>query len=345
MQAPEIPPAHTLTTRAAWPALLLLLSGCGLVRLATGQLDLINHQVPLAKAIATETDPERRALLAEVPQILAFAQDVVGLHVGQSYRGYYATEQKGLTYVVTACAQTEFEPYTWWFPIVGEVEYRSYWDEFDALAASAQLESQGYDTWISPSRAYSSLGILRDPICTTMLRDGLPALVEVLVHELSHARMYVPGETDWNEALASFVGERGAERYFAVPRFAGSRVLSEMRERAARKTAFDAAVERAYEKLDALYRGSKPRNLKLRERQRVFEALTAELITLFPSDDPGKWRMNNARLVHFHRYTANNGTLARLWAQSNQQFRRFWELAEEYAARSFGAGAAGPWDH
>jgi len=307
------------------------LPACGLGQLAAGQLELINEQVPLARALSREPDPERRALLAEVPAILAFAEDVVGLHAGHSYSGYYETEQKGLTYVVTACAQTEFEPYTWWFPIAGEVEYRSYWDEADARSQAARLEAEGYDTWVSPSRAYSSLGILRDPISTTMLRDGLPSFVDVLIHELSHARLYIPGHTDWNEALASFVGERGAERYFEARRFADTDLREQVRERARRKLAFDHAVSAAYGELERLYKTPQARSYKLRSRERVFGQLGAELGALFPSDDPEQWRMNNARLVHFHRYTANSADLARLWASSSHNFRRFWQLAERYA--------------
>ena len=106
---------------------LCLLSGssCGLLPLAVGQLSLINDQLPLEAAIAREQDPERRRLLAEVPAILSFAHDVVGLQPGTSYQGYFATERSGLTYVVTACERTRFEPFSWWFPIVGTVEYRS----------------------------------------------------------------------------------------------------------------------------------------------------------------------------------------------------------------------------
>ena len=318
-----------------WAATILGLAlscgACSLGALAGGQLAMINDQVPLERAIENERDPERRALLREVPAIRRFAEQCVGLFAGKSYTGYYATERKGLTFVVTASEQLRLEPYAWWFPIAGNVEYRSYWDEADAEAQAAELEAKGYDTWISPSRAYSTLGIFRDPVITTMLRDGLPALVELLVHELSHAKLYVPGHTDWNEALASFAGERGAERYFEAPWFRATPYPAEVRARAARRREFDALVEQTGTQLETLYASTKSRTEKLRERVHLFERLSAALREMYPRDDPGAWRMNNARIVHFRRYSANNALLDDLWRKSGQDFRRFWLLAEAYA--------------
>ncbi|HET8933753.1 MAG TPA: aminopeptidase [Polyangiales bacterium] len=308
-----------------------LCSGCSLLSLAQGQLSLINDQLPLPAAIARERDPERQRLLAEVPAILAFAEDVIGLHPGQSYQGYFATERSGLTYVVTACERTRFEPYSWWFPIVGTVEYRSYWDEAEAQAAAAQLEEQGFDTWISPSRAYSSLGILRDPVATTMLKDGLPGLVEVLIHELTHARLFVPGQTAWNEALASFVGELGAEQYFSVKRFAGSSLQQRSQTRAQRRAVFESLTQAAYAELERLYASDLPEARKLQLRAARFEALTAELRKLYPDEPQRDLRVNNARLVHFQRYSATGPDIAELWAKSGGSFRRFWLLAEARA--------------
>lgn len=308
-----------------------MLSGCGLLPLAAGQLSLINDQLPLQAAIAREPNPERRGLLAEVPAILAFAEDVVGLRAGKSYQGYYATERSGLTYVLTACERTRFVPYSWWFPIVGTVEYRSYWDEADALAAAAALEAEGYDTWISPSRAYSSLGMLRDPVATTMLRDGLPGLVEVLIHELVHARLFVPGQTAWNETLASFVGELGAELYFAKQRFVGSSYQRQAKLRAQRRKQFDGLVQVAYAELEALYNSALPEERKLTLRQARFDALTAALRQLYPDQPQRDLRVNNARLVHFHRYSSTGPVIAQLWANSGGSFRRFWLLADAQA--------------
>lgn len=302
-----------------------------MLALGAGQLSLINDQQPLPAAIAREPDPERRRLLQEVPEIVAFAEEVVGLHAGRSYSGYFETEREGLTFVVTACRRTRFEPYTWWFPIVGTVEYRSYWDEADARAEADALEAQGYDTWISPSRAYSSLGILRDPITTTMLRDGLTGLTEVVIHELSHARLFIPGHTEWNEALASFVGERGAERYFEQERWKHTPLRQQMQARAERRQQLDRAVSQTYEALEQLYSQELPDPEVLRQRQAAFEALSASMQAILPPDRPRDLRLNNARLLHLHRYGASNEDLAKLWQASKENFRTFWPLAEHYA--------------
>jgi len=311
--------------------MLAAVSGCSLLELGLGQLSLINDQRQLPAAIAREPDPERRRLLQEVPAIVAFAEDVVGLSAGRSYSGYFETEREGLTFVVTACLRTRFEPYTWWFPIVGRVEYRSYWDEADARAAAEALQARGYDTWISPSRAYSSLGILRDPVTTTMLRDGLPGLTEVVIHELSHARLFVPGQTEWNEALASFVGERGAERYFEQQRFARSPLRQQMRARAERRRLLDLAISQTYGELERLYASGAPEPSVLRLRTAAFEQLSARLAELLPAERARDLHMNNARLVHLHRYGASNASLAQLWRESGGTFRRFWARAERYA--------------
>ena len=323
------PPSRPLR---AWLALLYLsaISGCTLLDLAGGQLALINDQQPLAAAVARESDPERRRLLQEVPEIVSFAEDVVGLSAGRIYSGYFETEREGLTFVVTACRRTLFEPYTWWFPIVGKVEYRSYWDEADARAAAQALEDAGYDTWISPSRAYSSLGMLRDPITTTMLRDGILGVTEVVIHELSHVKLFVPGHTEWNEALASFVGERGAERYFEQSRFAHSSLRQDMRARAERRVLFDRAVTETYDALQRLYESDVPDARKLALRQDAFDALSARMTALLPPARTRRLGMNNARLVHLHRYGASNELLSELWKESGGNFRRFWTLAERY---------------
>jgi predicted aminopeptidase len=153
----------------------------------------------------------------------------------------------------------------------------------------------------------------------------------VLIHELSHARLFVPGQTAWNEALASFVGEAGAERYFSEKRWAGSSLQLRSQQRAVRRREFERLTQAAYAELDHLYASDLPPDRKLQLRQERFAALTAELQKLYPDEPQRDLRVNNARLVHFQRYSATGPEIAELWAKSGGSFRRFWLLAEARA--------------
>jgi predicted aminopeptidase len=308
------------------------LAACNLTDLARGQLAIVNEQAPLSRAIERERDPERKRMLQEVPAILAYAEDVMDMPAGHNYRGYFATESPGMTFVLTASEKARFAAYTWWFPITGEIEYRSYFTEAYVRQAQRELEAQGYDTFVSPSRSYSTLGFFRDPVSTTMLRSGLPGLVEVLLHELAHLRLFVPGQTEWNEALATFVGVRGATAYLSKSRFANTPYPAAWAARVTAQATLDALVARAGDELDALYASRLPREEKLARRQPIFDALSAEMARLFPERTPDELRVNNARLLHLRRYASQSDDVERLWQRSGGRWRMFWALAEAHAA-------------
>lgn len=312
-------------------ALAFTTGGCFATDAAANQLRLINRQVPIAVARQRETDRERRWMLAEVPRVLRFAREVMALRPGASYRGYVATEQEGLTYVLSACRRTRFEAHAWWFPIAGEVPYKSYFSRGDAEAAARRLEASGYDTWVSPSRAYSTLGILRDPVVTTMMRDGPVAFVEVLLHELTHAKLYVPGQTEFNEQLASFVAQQGVARYFASPRFSNTSALQQVADGKRRRAKVESAVFATIEALEDLYTRDLAEPVVLERKARHLRALEETLTALLPTADPRRLHMNNAALMQYRRYGRSADYLEDLWEQAQGNFRSFWPLARAHA--------------
>jgi predicted aminopeptidase len=318
--------------RAAVLGLLLVLvhGGCYFVDLAGGQLDLVNRQRPLGPALAEERDPARRQMLAMVPDVRSYAHNVMQMRVGRSYGSYYATEAEGIVYVLVASEQTRLEPYTFWFPVVGEVAYKSFFDEQDAREAEQELARAGYDTWLGRATAYSTLGFFRDPITTVMMRKGTVAFVEVLLHEMAHGRMYVRGQTDWNEQLASFVGRLGAEHYLRSRHGEDALMMAELERHLARRARLEAVTGAAVAELETLYARGLPRGQVLRARTRVFSALSHELAALAPEAQPWELAVNNARLLQYRRYAAGSEMLERLWAQANGSWGRFWQLCERH---------------
>jgi predicted aminopeptidase len=331
----HVPQPHSaLAIQLALLSLLLLcpsLHGCYFAELGARQLALINDQTPLPVAIDREGDSERRALLSIVPDLRAFARNKVQLPVRGSYAGYYATEDTGILFVLVASRRTAFEPYTWWFPIVGRVSYKSFVDEADARRAGSELEAEGYDTWVGRVTAYSTLGFFRDPVTTVMMRKGAVGFIEVLLHEMAHQKLYVRGHTDWNEQLASFVGRTAAAQYVQARYADQPALLAELAAREERRERSDRLLQGTLAQLDALYASGRSEREILRERAPVFAQLQAELRRLHPEQDASDIEINNAHLLQYRRYLLGSEQLEALWAEAHASWPKFWQLCEAYA--------------
>ena len=170
---------------------------------------------PIDRVIASSaTDSVIRAKLELVRNVRTFAVQELELDVGDSYTTYTEVDSDTLLLVVTAAQKTAFVPYTWWFPIVGRVPYKGFFDPDDALAQAAELEREGYDTHVRPSAAFSTLGWFNDPVLSTVLRRNDVSLASTVIHESTHNTLYIPGQAAFNESLATFVGDVGAIEYF-----------------------------------------------------------------------------------------------------------------------------------
>ncbi len=197
-----------------------VLSGCAsgyVLRAAYEEARLLWRREPIAALLRRDDlDPALRAKLELTLAARQFAADDLGLRVGGSYASLATVDTGQIVHVVSAAPRDRLEPYTWWFPIVGRVPYRAYFARRDADGLADALQGEGYDTDVRPAVAFSTLGWFDDPLLSSMLRSDDERLVETVLHELTHATVYVPGESAFNESLATFVGHRGSERFFAA---------------------------------------------------------------------------------------------------------------------------------
>jgi predicted aminopeptidase len=211
-------PLARRTRRAV--ALLLCsfaLSGCTagyVVRAAYEEARLLWRREPIDRMLAAEADPSVREKLELTLAVRRFAAADLHLAVGGSYSSVAKVDAGQVVHVVSAAPRDRLVPYTWWFPVVGRVPYRAYFDVADANALAADLERQGYDTYVRPAVAFSTLGWFDDPLLSTLLRYDDERLAETIIHELLHNTIYVPGQTAFNESFATFVGHRGAGAFF-----------------------------------------------------------------------------------------------------------------------------------
>ena len=116
--------------------------------------------------------------------------------------------------LVSAAYRDTLKPYTWWFPIVGRVPYKGYFDFAAARLAAKNLAADGYDVYVRPSDAFSTLGFFNDPLLNTTLKGDTLSLANTVIHELTHNTFYAAGQAPFNESFAMFVGARGAAAFF-----------------------------------------------------------------------------------------------------------------------------------
>jgi predicted aminopeptidase len=196
-------------------SLSLVTSGCYLAHLARGQIRLLCARVPVEEVLrAPDTTPALRLRLELVADVRRYAEQL-GLSVGGRYTDYAPWPGDFVVMTVVAARPGEVQPVTTWFPIVGDVPYRGYFDVESADAEAARLRAQNLDVCEQKVRAYSTLGWFDDPLTGPMLRQDPGTLVETVFHELLHATAFEPGDPEFNEGVAAFFGQEARVRYYA----------------------------------------------------------------------------------------------------------------------------------
>jgi predicted aminopeptidase len=195
--------------------LVLAPTGRYLLRAGWEEGKILARRKPIAGlAVDPATPVPLRAKLDLVLAARAFAHDSLALKTGESFTTYSALDRDTLVLVLSGAYRDRLESYTWWFPVVGRVPYKGYFDFRQAREAEKALSGRGFDARLGAASAFSTLGWFNDPLLPTTLRADSLTLANTVIHELTHNTYYAPGGAVFNESFANFVGSRGAERFF-----------------------------------------------------------------------------------------------------------------------------------
>ncbi|MEE8168920.1 MAG: aminopeptidase [Phycisphaerae bacterium] len=201
-------------------AIALSASGCGvdiayLAHAGLGVLGSYSAVQPVAQVIADGgVSPEQARKLQLVQQVRSYAEERIGLNVGGSYANYEDNGDQPTGYLVGGSRKDRFEAYLWYFPIVGGIPNKIYFDRELAQDEADWLESEGYDAFIGEVIGFSTGGILADPIRTSNLRLDDFDLADFVFHELLHNTTFRFDDVDFNESAATFVGRTVALQFF-----------------------------------------------------------------------------------------------------------------------------------
>lgn len=211
------PALRVAVALALFGVALLALTPTGryLVRGGWEESKILWRRRPIRGLVADPATPsDLRDKLRLVLAARQFAADSLGLNAKQSFTTFSQTGRDTLTLVVSAAYRDKLKAYTWWFPVVGRVPYKGYFDFDEARRQERLLHDRGFDTRLGAVSAFSTLGWFNDPLLPSTLRADSLTLANTVIHELTHNTYYAPGGAVFNESFANFVGARGAERFF-----------------------------------------------------------------------------------------------------------------------------------
>lgn len=325
----------------------LTASGCYLMQAATGQMELTSKRQAIAELLTDTSTPEKlRSRLEYVSAARSFASQELGLPDNDSYRSYADLGRPYVVWNVFATDEFSVKPKRWCFPIAGCVVYRGYFKEDNAKKYARRLRLLGRDTAVGGVAAYSTLGHFKDPVLNTMLGWSDVQLASTLFHELAHQVVYVPGDSEFNEAFATVVEEAGLQRWLASRgRLTELDAWNEQRERNAQ---FVALLLQTRERLDALYQSDVPAEQKRDRKQYEFGMLKLQYSQLKAEQWNGyrgydAWfsrTLNNAHLVSAATYYGCVPGLRKLLHSVDRDLPRFYEKARELAKETREARAA-----
>ena len=284
----------------------LLFSACSpayVCKSAAGHAKLLWRRQSIEKALADPRTPSPlREKLRLVRDVRSFAFERIHLRRSGDYGSYSPVAGPYLAYLVSACEKTRFKPYVWRFPLAGSFPYEGHFDGSDASREMRRLEKLGLDSTVDGVSAYNIPLPFSNPVPSTALDEPPGELAALIIHELAHGTIFFKNQVGFDESLATFVGNQGADDFLRDRYGEDSSELADFRRSLRRERAFSEAIEKLYAELDALYQGGAPEQEKLGSREGIFRQGEAHLKELgFDLGGP----LNNAVILAHRLYHEN----------------------------------------
>jgi predicted aminopeptidase len=320
--------------RAIVLAICMILSGCSTVSYYSqsiiGHSRLMLARVPLDKAIKNADQPLKAQLLLS-RQLRTFAIEQLALPNSNSYNSYVALHREFPVWTVVAAPEFSLAAKQWCYLLIGCASYRGYFRQSAAHAYALALESKGFETEVGGATAYSTLGWFADPLLPSMMRYGDTQFAETLFHEIAHQKLYINGDSDFNEAFASVVSETGVVRWLQLNNPAG---LVAYKNRLKIQHQFFALLTISKHALQVIYQTNMSSAQMRLEKDLVFKQLKASYEILKVEHWDGQpwyqpWfdgELSNAKFAALSTYRQRVPILRTLLTKCDQSLERFYRV-------------------
>lgn len=311
-------------------ALVLLLVGIWNYKLvgyavsqAKGQFKIIWNAEPIAELLQAPDFPDSlKVKLQLIAAIKQFAEDSLGLKKTDNYSTFYDQQGKTLMWMLMASEPYAMKAKQWHFPFFGDFSYKGFFDKKKARMEQYELKLEGYDTELGKAGGWSTLGWFKDPVLSSMLTASKGELSALIIHELTHGTLYVKNKVEFNENLASFIGERGAQLFLKSRFGPKSEALKNYQSMLKDERRFEHYLVACTQRLDSLYKSFGP-DLDLEMKQEFKKKMIHEFVVglyKLPLEHQKKYikRMRgallsgNAFFMSYQRYDAQKDSLEKV---------------------------------
>ncbi|MEM7646775.1 MAG: aminopeptidase [Pseudomonadota bacterium] len=324
---------------------LFALTGCQLGYIAESafyQAKLMRARVPLKYALENyKLNENQRKKIELAIELRSFMNRDLGLDTDSNYSRYVHLDRDYVTYAVNAAPKDELKQYKWHFPILGSVPYKGYFKKQSAVEEEKELKKKGLDTHLRGVSAYSTLGWFEDPLLSSMLRMKEHHFVNTLIHETVHANLYIAGKSKFNERIATFLGQLGAEAYYKK-----KNRIEELNKIVSDEThdelMFSEFITRELAVLRKWYKANKGNSELLTLREKEFSKMQSrfekDTLTKMKTKQYSwfpKRKLNNAFLLLLELYNSDFSTLEVIANKHNRDFETMFQILKKLESEEF----------
>lgn len=272
---------------------------------------------------------ENRNILTLIREIKEYSVTSIGLQNDKSYTKYVEIDKGYLVDVVSACEKDRFEPYTWKFPFFGSFPYKGFYEQQDAENEAEMLRRKDLDVMIRQVDAFSTLGFFSDPVYSFMKDYSVYSMASLIIHEQTHATIFLKNQIQFNEELATFIGNEGALQFVRDKYGTDSEYYTNLLNYREDLDTYFTLFRCLYDELNAVYEKDVSREYKLERKEEIFRSfkgrIIAEYNTLFKTDsfkNIEKIQLNNAYVLSINRYTGGLSLFYELYEKMDHDLRK-----------------------
>lgn len=224
---------------------------------AKGQLSIVLNAQPIIEVLKDNNFPDSlKQKLVLIVEIKQFAIDSLGINSSNNYSTVYNQDHKPVLLTISACEPFALKPKEWHFPVLGNVPYKGFFNIDKAKKEINELIYKGYDVDVYSPSGWSTLGWFNDPILSNMLYRSEGQLANLIIHELTHGTIFIKNNVEFNENLANFIGDKGAEQFLIYKFGKNSKEFINYEQSKEDEKLYNEYILKNVQRLDSLYKST-----------------------------------------------------------------------------------------